>query len=236
MNTALILSSVALGLSLLASAFKFFDWLIHTDPRNLFRTGRWMLLSLAVASIPSLIGLIAYKQWTLATSLGAAMLIAPTVLNWRAIFPRFAFWQLWSKGKPSGPAQGDFAQSPPSPELALRAAMVLEDYLAHVGKESRGTLPALSVATKRALKQRAELTTEEALEILGLNSDPSPAEIYAAHRRLLQLVQPDQGGTNYLVAKINEAKDALLAETLKTAGTSTSESQDEDRISAVREQ
>jgi hypothetical protein len=62
MNIALILSSVALGISLLASAFKFFEWLIHTNPRNLIQTGRLLLLSLAVASIPSLIGLVSISN------------------------------------------------------------------------------------------------------------------------------------------------------------------------------
>jgi hypothetical protein len=211
MNTALILSSVALGISLLASAFKFFDWLIHTNPRNLIQTGRWLVLSLAVASIPTLVGLVFYKQWTLATSLGALMLIAPTVLNWRAVLPPFAFRPLWSKGSPPGPARDELAQSPPSPELAIRAAIILEDYLAHVGNTNMGRRHALLIETQGA-KRRAGITAEEALEILGLEAGASAVEICAAHRRLLLLVHPDQGGTNYFAAKINDAKEILLAD------------------------
>ncbi len=54
------------------------------------------------------------------------------------------------------------------------------------------------------------MTENEACEVLGLPRDASTEEIRAAHKRLIKQYHPDQGGSDYLAARINMAKDILL--------------------------
>lgn len=51
---------------------------------------------------------------------------------------------------------------------------------------------------------------DEAYAILGLKPGANKDAVLAAHRRLMRLVHPDHGGTDYLAARINQARDVLL--------------------------
>jgi uncharacterized membrane protein len=57
---------------------------------------------------------------------------------------------------------------------------------------------------------RSDMTREEALAVLGLAEGASEDDIKAAHRRLIQRMHPDVGGSADLAARINRAKDVLL--------------------------
>ena len=54
------------------------------------------------------------------------------------------------------------------------------------------------------------LSVEEARDILGVTAESSSDDIIKAHKRLMQRLHPDRGGSGYLAAKINAAKDTLI--------------------------
>lgn len=55
-----------------------------------------------------------------------------------------------------------------------------------------------------------KITVDEALEILNLEPMPTKKEVISAHRKLMSKLHPDKGGSDYLAARVNEAREVLL--------------------------
>lgn len=81
---------------------------------------------------------------------------------------------------------------------------VLESYL------DRRLGPNWRSARRSPPGPRGDMSRDEALAVLGLSEGASDDEIRAAHRRLIQRMHPDVGGSADLAARINRAKDVLL--------------------------
>lgn len=59
-------------------------------------------------------------------------------------------------------------------------------------------------------RRSGRMSRDEAAEMLGVASDADREAVLAAHRRLMQRLHPDRGGTDYLASRLNEARDVLL--------------------------
>lgn len=86
------------------------------------------------------------------------------------------------------------------------SATLLRAYLERVYGEAWET----SGAAPNGPPPDGRMTADEARAVLGLTQGASRDDIVAAHRRLMQKLHPDRGGSDYLAAKINQAKDLLL--------------------------
>ena len=105
-------------------------------------------------------------------------------------------------------------------DLSADEAQQLSDSLRESDRESYVLLQAYLMRNGRGGDEQSQqdstsnsfsdLSNEEALKILGLQPGASKEDIGKAHKRLMQRLHPDRGGSDYLAAKINAAKDQLL--------------------------
>jgi hypothetical protein len=94
------------------------------------------------------------------------------------------------------------------PSLALIAGTVTVAAYVLLRARGAGWFAPKPRPARRA--SRTGMSRKEALEVLGLAEGSTAEDIRAAHHRLMQQTHPDHGGTDYLAAKINEARDVLL--------------------------
>lgn len=87
---------------------------------------------------------------------------------------------------------------------------LLESYLDRRFPRWREDPQSAGAGGQRRQPASGKMTADEAYEILGLKPGASRDDISRAHRGLMKKLHPDQGGSTYLAARVNEAKDTLL--------------------------
>jgi hypothetical protein len=220
-----LIAITGLGLSGLVSAIRLIDWFLHTDPKAIVQTGRWAAIGLFALSLPLLFGLVIEHEWTAAIGLSAVLLFAFALYGPRYL-SRLSRRRLMPDLSMPGAGYSGADAAAGDAETVHRAIAVLEDYLRHAGSnskfESHGThLQADRSAVPRARGQRGgnghddvhgalPMPDAEALQVLGLRAGATESEINESHRRLMQLIHPDRGGSAYFAVKVNQAKDVLL--------------------------
>ncbi|HUB95372.1 MAG TPA: DnaJ domain-containing protein [Stellaceae bacterium] len=90
------------------------------------------------------------------------------------------------------------------------SARLMESYLDRLRPDWRGAAAAGGGDGAGPRTTADAMTREEALAVLGLAAGADAAAIKKAHRELMMKLHPDQGGSTYLAAKINRAKEILL--------------------------
>jgi hypothetical protein len=140
-------------------------------------------------------------------------------LHWRSLLPQFnlrrARLRGWVPNFAEEPTSGrSVVPYPPDPDLVRQSVAVLRAYLDHVGSRAERQLS--EVHLPRPVNGfgngsgRRQMSRAEAFEVLGLEATASLREIREACSRLEQKFDPEVGGTHYLAAKINEARDVLF--------------------------
>ncbi len=229
-----MLAYVALGVLLLLAILGLGQLYVKASPRTLARILKFVGIGAA-----TLIVLLTVASGRIATLISIAPLILFAVLAWRQTARRRAAASGPSPGASSavttrylrmvldhdtGTVSGevtagrfagrDLADLSLEDILELRrdcaddaqSVSVLEAYLDRVNADwrERGTGAGGEGAGA------GPMTAEEARAILGVGPEATEEEIREAHRSLMQKLHPDRGGSNYLAAQINRARDLLL--------------------------
>lgn len=228
--------TVLLGLAALLIVLWAAKALARFDPKGVARAAR---AAGGVAALGGAAFLVARGQLSIALPLGLAGLgllgwlpFGPAAFGRRtqktpgqASRVRSAFLEM-ELDHDSGALSGRIIAGPlAGTPLAALDLPTLAGLLGEIDEESRALLAAYldcrspgwredaqagDAAGEAGAARSGKMTDEEAYQILGLQPGASAEDIGRAHRTLMKKLHPDQGGSTYLAARVNQAKDVLL--------------------------
>jgi hypothetical protein len=237
-DPAFLIALTGLSVSGIVTAIRLINWFLHSDPRAIAQTGRLTAAGLFALSLPLLFGLVVNQRWAEAIGLSAVLLLAVALYGPRVVgqlWPRRLVPD-WSPRAP-GYARSETADGVGrDADLVERSIAVLEEYLRRTarvsprnGMDSRSDRPPISHAPAQTSGNGHDgeassvlMSEAEAFEVLGLGSAATESEINESHRRLMQLIHPDRGGSPYFAVKLNQAKEVLLGRNKPQHGRGTS--------------
>lgn len=94
--------------------------------------------------------------------------------------------------------------------LALSGLLLLGPLLWEYVRGTRQAPTSASRGEAPRPRPQSAMTREEAWQVLGLQPGADAEAIRAAHRRLMRGAHPDGGGSDWLAARVNQARDVLL--------------------------
>lgn len=230
---------LVLGLSVVTGIALMGRWLLTTEPRTILRVGRWVGLGL-LGALGLFILMRGRLDWVLyvapvlltfavrwggvlrAIRNAAKAARGPTPGQTSGVRTRYLAMSLdHDTGTLDGEVlEGRFAGRTLSSLSESERAALLDDV-----RDDPSSLQVLEAWLERAGDagdrtgsngharpgDDGTMTWFQALEILGLSEGATEEEIREAHRRLMMVNHPDRGGSSWLAARINRAKDVLLS-------------------------
>ena len=222
------------GVVLLALFWTVMRWFTEADPKQLVRAGQ-VLLALAGGAV----ALWFIATGKAGDALVLATTLAPFFVRWKALWTRIKNAAGPAPGGSSGVATSWLRMSLDHTSGTMDGTVLRGTYrgrrlgelslaeLRGLAAESRGDADTAALleayldrlhpgwreaerAEERRTTSSAAMSRDEAWRVLGLEPGAGETAIRDAHRRLMKKLHPDQGGSSYLAAKINQAKDLLL--------------------------
>lgn len=231
---------VVLGLSLVVGLALMGRWLLDTEPKTILKVARWAGLGLLAAIALFVLMRGRLEWMVIAATVLLPLVIrwggvirairnaakaarGPTPGQSSDVRTRYLAMSLdHDTGRLDGEVlEGRLAgrrlsELTPGERAALRAevaddpasAQVLDAWLERAGED--GGPAGSDAGAGPGAPSDGTMTRDRALQILGLSEGASEEEIREAHRRLMMANHPDKGGSSWLAAQINRAKDILL--------------------------